>query len=287
MTGYGVATSETSDFSIKIELRSLNSKTFDLKLKLPVNLSDKEIDLQNYLEKKIVRGKVDASISFKYLKADLQKPQLNTDLSNAYLQEMRHYCRHNDLAEDHLALILFSMPNIYNGAQESSTFEEQEYIAIMETLDCAVNQFINFRNSEGIKLQAEIINYLDKIEELSKEIASAKDFRTQRIHDKMTEKIEEFINSDFDKSRYEQELFYYLEKLDITEELDRLNSHIQYFRETVNELEAGRKLSFITQEIGREINTLGAKSNDHNMQKSVVMMKNELEKIKQQLANIL
>lgn len=289
MTAYGTASIETPDYTVKTEIRSLNSRYLDLKIKLPASLASKEILFMNLLDKKMIRGKVDVVVSISCSANTAKKSIINKELLQGCLMEIRDFCHDNKLSEEHIGQMLFSIPDIFNRHDEVVIDEDNkaEMEMAMKALESAVRHFDEFRETEGSKLEHEIMSYLKEIERLNDEIIRTKDERSRKIAERLNNKMEEYFNVEFDKSRFEQELFYYLEKLDITEELERLKSHIKYFRETVVEDDAGRKLSFISQEIGREINTLGAKANDHLIQKNVVMMKNELEKIKQQLANII
>ena len=287
MTGYGISLTETPECTVKTEIKSLNSKFFELRLKLPSSFNDKEVELRNMLESRLNRGKVDITVNMKYLAIQKTNKIINTENVIQYFEEINEICKELHIEKlKHIDTIL-NLPDVFSNEFNTAIVDENGWKIVIESVNEALKQMDKFRTDEGAKLEKEMLNYLNIIRQIATEISITKDDRIAKIKEKLSSKLAELQLNDINQERFEQELVYYLEKLDITEELDRLSAHIDYFKKTILEDDNGRKLNFITQEIGREINTIGSKANDTAIQQKVVMMKNELEKIRQQLANIL
>lgn len=286
MTGYGKSTAILPGKTITIEIKSLNSKQFDLNLRLPSLLRERESDFRSLLSKSIERGKVDLSVSIDYTGAEIPTA-INRPLALAYYNELKSLALETGETNSDLLSIVMKMPDITRQLREETS--EKEWIEIFNSMNAAIAQFEEFRKHEGALLENDFKSRIKIIHELLEKIEPFEAERNRLFREKLRAGVAEFIeNNTLDANRFEQEIIYYLEKLDITEEKVRLLKHCNYFDETLKEKDAnGRKLSFITQEIGREINTIGSKANDASMQKLVVQMKDELEKIKEQLANIL
>jgi uncharacterized protein (TIGR00255 family) len=286
MTGYGKALAVLPGKSIIIEIKSLNSKQFDMNLRLPAILREREPELRNIIVKAIERGKVDVNVSVDYTGSDLPAP-INRPLAVAYYNELKALAMETGETNSDLLSIVMKMPDVTRLMKEDTN--ENEWNEIFNAFNVALNQYEEFRKHEGALLEADFSERINTILNLLTRVEPFEAGRNALLREKLKSSVSEFIeNNTLDANRFEQEIIYYLEKLDITEEKVRLQKHCNYFLDTLLEKEAnGRKLNFITQEIGREINTLGSKANDAGMQKLVVQMKDELEKIKEQLANIL
>lgn len=290
MTGYGLAQRETEQYSISIEIKSLNSKGMDLSVRVPRFLADKEHEIRNLLTKNLVRGKVNVSIDFNRNKLLKTRNTINTELLYLYYTQLEQAADQVGAGKSELFRLALQMPEVMQQGQGSE--EEGEVISweeIQNLLEEAVNQFNAFRNDEGKALTAEIMSYIDRIRILLAEIDKQDGARVEQIRNRLRGHLAEISTSEhFNENRFEQEMIYFIEKLDIAEEKVRLINHLHYFTETVYLPEpTGKKLGFIAQEIGREINTIGSKANDAGIQRFVVEMKEELEKIKEQLNNIL
>ncbi len=287
MTGYGKAICELPNKKISIEIKSLNSKQLDLNIRIPSFYKEKEFEIRNIISPRLIRGKVEVSFTTESIYPD-KTSRINTPIVKDYFNQLKEISDELELTSetDFLKTILFLPDSL---RVEQSQLDEAEWEQIKIHLDEAVNDIIDFRNQEGKALGNDIIQRVNTIASLLKKIEPLEKPRINRIKERIKENLFEFINpSSFDENRFEQELLFYIEKLDISEEKTRLINHISYFKETVeNESSVGKKLGFITQEIGREINTLGSKANDSDIQKLVIQMKNELEKIKEQILNIL
>lgn len=287
MTGYGVSVNEKTGYTIKTEIKSLNSRYFEIKMKLPLNISKKEPELRNYLENKLLRGKIELTIHFRYSDSQKTRKFLKKDVMKDYMLEIHEFCDEMNLKRPDTIDTVLNLPEVISSDLLDNQDEETEWNDIMKSVSDAVLNFDHSRSEEGGRLEKEIMTYISKIESLEKEINQEKEERISKIRDKISARLSELKTSEINYERFEQEMIYYIEKLDFTEEIDRLTSHLDYFRKTTAEPDNGRKLGFIIQEMGREINTIGSKANDFQIQQKVVMMKNELEKIRQQLANIL
>ncbi len=282
MTGYGKAVAECSDKKITIEIRSLNSKTLDLNTRLPYLYKEKELDIRKILSEKLQRGKVDFNILTEATAAN-KAQQVNPEIIRAYINEFREIAP--DASDAELLAIVMRLPDVM--AFTCKELDEEEWNTVTELMNEAIQNLNEFRFSEGSVLKQEFLNRIGIILDLLKQVEPFEKERIVTLKERFTRNLEE-LNTEYDQNRFEQELIYYLEKLDITEEKVRLKNHCEYFLENLNSKDSeGKKLGFICQEIGREINTLGSKSNHSEMQKIVVQMKDELEKIKEQALNVL
>ena len=289
MTGYGKTESVAGDRKITVEIRALNSKQLDLSVRIPALFRPMEYDIRNRIGKAVQRGKTDVFISCENLKTALPAV-IDRDIFNEYyaqLAELGHLSGPHD--EHPLDTTLMSavlrLPEVVTG--ETPELSDEERQVLSDTVDKALGMFDEFRRQEGEALVRDLLLRIDTIERLRREVEPYEVARTQTIKERIREHIQQ-AGITLDANRLEQEMIYYIEKLDITEEKVRLDNHCRYFRDVVaNEENAGRKLGFIAQEMGREINTLGSKANDSEIQRLVVGMKDELEKIKEQVLNIL
>lgn len=285
MTGFGKATLELNGKTINVEIRSLNSKGTDINLRLSSGLRNYELELRNELSKQLERGKIDISVYIESGKAETPV-EINVELAKAYHEQLKNLAAAlNEPMTDAIHQVL-KFPDVLKSERKET--DENEWKQIKTCIDEAIVQLNQFRDTEGRSLQKDFEDRLSKIEANLEDIKKLDMIRINAIKDRIKTNIFEVIAKDkFDENRFEQELIYYIEKLDINEEKVRLKTHLDYFRETCKENSAGRKLNFISQEIGREINTIGSKANDAPMQKLVVLMKDELEKIKEQANNVL
>jgi uncharacterized protein (TIGR00255 family) len=287
MTGFGKSVSEIPGKKITVEIRSLNSKQLDLNLRLPYLYKEKELELRTDISKQIERGKVDVTV-FTELTQQTLPVALNKELAKTYYKELKSLSE--ELNEDHsnLLSLIVKMPDVLKAEREIAELDEVEWKQVKASVDKAIDAFQKFRSDEGKTLEVEFVTRIGIINKLLSEVVAMDSQRVEHIRTRIKTSIAEAIEKEkIDQNRFEQELIYYIEKLDITEEKLRLKTHLDYFSATMKEPASGRKLGFITQEIGREINTIGSKANDATIQKLVVQMKDELEKIKEQLLNVL
>ena len=286
MTGFGKGEASLSNKKITVEIRSLNSKQLDMNVKLPALYRTFEFDIRSHVAAAVTRGKTDVSVSVENTAVNTSAT-INKELFREYLRQMNDTLAFSgvDAAYDAIVPVIMRMPEVVSTQAEEVSAEEQT--ALMQALDAALAQFNAFREQEGATLIADLLRRVDKIEELKAEVVPFEQSRCETIKNRIRENLAQ-LKVDVDSNRLEQEMIFYIEKLDITEEKVRLSNHCRYFREVAaNEEAAGRKLGFIAQEMGREINTLGSKANEANIQILVVKMKDELEKIKEQVLNIL
>jgi uncharacterized protein (TIGR00255 family) len=287
MTGFGKAICELPNKKVHIEIKSLNSKQLDLNTRIPAIYREKELELRNELSGSLQRGKVDLTIIVENLLSD-RLAQLNTDVIANYYAQLSNITEKLAISgqTDYLRAIL-SLPDTLK--TEQAELDEEEWLEIRKTIVSAIASINKFRIQEGAVLETDISERARIIASLLNEITAFEQQRLDRIKTKIRDGIQELVDKkNIDENRFEQELIYYIEKLDISEEKVRLQNHIEYFFETLQEKEpVGKKLAFITQEMGREINTLGSKANDTDIQRLVIRMKDELEKIKEQSLNIL
>ena len=286
MTGYGLAEQTYNSKKITVEIKTLNSKQLDLLLKVPNELRAYELDLRNQIGAKMLRGKIDAMVTITDI--DLtQTYHIDADVVKAYKEQIEAQSTALGIppAAD-IAAILYRMPGIFNVPAENY---DADFIAkVGETLNQALDIVDGFRIQEGQTLKKDLLHRVELILGLLEQVEPYEKGRHEVIKQRLTKNLTELTTSgQYDENRFEQELIYYLEKLDITEEKVRLRQHCNYFTESCDDDQAGKKLGFIAQEMGREINTLGSKANEVNIQKIVVKMKDELEKIKEQVCNIL
>lgn len=288
MTGFGQASYDGGTFQLNIEVRSLNSKFLDLNLRLPKLFTEKELDVRNIITEKLERGKV--SVSIEHQQQSQQDPQLsyNKELFKAYYTQLQKLANTVEAPQDSLFQLALNSPGVSEN-KFNETLNEEDWIRLKETLLNAIAKCEDFRATEGKVLLQKFNEYIQTIANGLEEVKKLDPKRVTRVRERLTGGIAEFFGDEgFDKNRLEQELIFYIEKLDIQEEIVRLGTHLNYFVQVLKEKQSnGKKLGFISQEIGREINTIGSKSNDAEMQKVVVVMKEELEKIKEQLNNVL
>ena len=284
MTGFGKGEATVDDKKIRVELRSLNSKQLDLSIKLPGKYRAAEAEMRSIITRELQRGKVDCFVSFEAATAETPA-HINREAFKAYVDELRAVCEANNVATDSLLSAVLRMPDVVTS--EEREVSEAELAAIIEATKAACVELNNFRVQEGAILISDLLGRIDLIEKYRHEVEQFEGARVETIKNRIRENIEK-LQLEVDNNRLEQEMIFYIEKLDITEEKVRLDTHCNYVREVSASEEApGRKLGFIAQELGREINTMGSKSNEANMQRLVVKMKDELEKIKEQVLNIL
>ena len=288
MTGYGKATAELSDKKINVEIKSLNSKAMDLSTRIAPLYREKEIEIRNEIAKALERGKVDFSLWIDKKDACELITPINQDVVVAYYERIRTISETTGIPapEDWFSTLL-RMPDVMtkNDIQELS---EEEWKAVHATVLQAIQNLVEFRIQEGAALEKKFREKISNIAKLLTSVDPYEKERVEKIKERITDALEKTISVDYDKKRLEQELIYYIEKLDINEEKQRLSNHLKYFINTMEDGSGqGKKLGFIAQEMGREINTLGSKSNHAEMQKIVVQMKDELEQIKEQVLNVM
>ena len=279
MTGYGKSTIQLATKKITIEIKSLNSKNLDLNTRFPAIYREKEIPVRRKIAKQLIRGKVDVSF---FIEATSEKTtaHINKNVVSQYLEQLNQLGDHADTLS-----IAMRLPDVLTIEREE--LDGNEWSEIEKSIDEALNNLQDFRLDEGEVLKNDFILRIDTIKSNLDEVIKLDDDRLKAVRDRLQKAINE-LKITVDENRFEQEMIYYLEKLDITEEKVRLKNHLKYFLETLNiDVSNGKKLGFISQEIGREVNTIGSKANFAPMQKMVVQMKDELEKIKEQLLNVL
>ena len=282
MTGFGKASLQLSTKKITVEVKSLNSKGLDLNTRMPSVYRENELALRTLLAQKLERGKVDFSL-FVEVTGEETSSKINAAIVKAYIAQMKAILP--DADETELMKMAVRMPDTMKTEREE--IDPNEWKQIQTVIDEAIDNMLSFRTSEGASLEKEFTLRIENIRSYMNQALALDPERVTAIKERLQTAIDE-LKVNVDTNRFEQELIYYLEKLDITEEKVRLTNHLDYFLQTLNGSEAnGRKLGFITQEMGREINTMGSKSNHAEMQKLVVMMKDELEKIKEQVLNVL
>ncbi len=287
MTGFGRAEKNAGDKTFLVDIKSLNGKQFELQLKLPAFLKPFEFDIRRILSEKLSRGSVDCMISLK--DTGSAKPvSINTDLAKAYYKPLAELSAALNLDASHILSTLVKMPEVITPSSDTLTDSDwQEFQQILET---AIGNLNMHRLDEGRSLEEDLLVRINNIIKLQEEVIRLEPLRQQKIREGITRLLEENVGKEnYDGNRLEQELIYYIEKIDISEEQVRLKNHCDYFKTLLaeNEESKGKKLSFILQEIGREINTTGSKAYDSTIQKCVVLMKDELEKAKEQVLNVL
>ena len=286
MTGFGKGEVALPSKKITVEVRSLNSKQLDLAVRMPGIFRQKEFELRSVAAAAIQRGKADITVTVENT-AVSTSATVNKEIFGEYMRQVNEALIYSGVSADYDAIVpaVLRMPEVVSAQTESLT--EEESAALMQALNIALEQFNSFREQEGATLIADLLRRVDLIEEYKRQVEPFEATRAETIKNRIRENLAQ-LKVDIDTNRLEQEMIFYIEKLDITEEKVRLSNHCNYFREVAAAEEAvGRKLGFIAQEMGREINTLGSKSYEANMQILVVKMKDELEKIKEQVLNIL
>ncbi len=287
MTGFGLAIADFNNAKITVEIKSLNSKFLDLTLKIPRAYFDKELSLRNLCAKEIERGKVSVALLIERNENMQKAAVINKNLLKQYYKQLEEIKTELGSTGDNLFQLALTFPEVINSAEE--TANEAEWRVLNETFNKALANFNQFRANEGTMLKTDLQFRINNIMELLKEVDLLEPQRMIQIKTRLQQFLGDTVSKIYvDQNRLEQELVYYIEKIDITEEKIRLKSHCSYFMSVLNSKEGnGKKLNFISQEVGREINTMGAKANDAKIQQLVVGMKEELEKIKEQLLNIL
>lgn len=282
MTGFGKATLQLPTKKISVEIKSLNSKGLDLNTRMPSVFREMELGLRNQLSQRLERGKIDFSLYVEVTGEDTSS-KLNVPIIKGYINQMKAILPSAD--ETELMKMAVRMPDALK--IERDEIDENEWKQIQTVIDDALENIVQFRKDEGVSLEKEFLHRIANIMTMMNNAVSYDAERVETVKTRLRTALDE-LKENVDENRFEQELIFYLEKYDITEEKVRLENHLNYFIETLAGTEAkGRKLGFITQEMGREINTMGSKSNHTEMQKLVVMMKDELEKIKEQVLNVL
>ncbi|MBP6576276.1 MAG: YicC family protein [Chryseobacterium sp.] len=281
MTGFGRAETVYEGTKITVDIKSLNSKNFDLNVKTPLRYKEKEFEIRKLLNDKILRGKVDCYINCESLE-DSNDVKINQEVVKNYIEQLRAVA--SDAPDFEYLKMAVRMPDVLS--TKNSELEENEWKSLLAVVQDSVSKFIEFRQTEGNNLAEEIEKIVQNIENNLNQVAQYEEERIQPIKDRYQTALKNFEN--IDETRYYQEMVYFVEKLDISEEKVRLSQHIKYYLEVMrNEDFNGKKLGFIAQEMGREINTLGSKANHSEIQKLVVEMKDDLEKIKEQTLNVL
>ena len=287
MTGFGRAEQAVGDKTFLIDIKSLNGKQFELNLKMPAFLKPFEFEIRNILSKHLNRGSIDCTISLK--ETGSAKPvSINADLAKAYFKPIAELSKELNLDSAHILSTILKLPEVITPTGE--TLSDEEWIAFQKVMHLAMEDLNNHRLEEGKSLQVDLMLRISNILKQQQEISKLEPARKSKIKDGLVKILEENVGKEnYDSNRLEQEIIYYIEKIDLSEEQVRLKNHCEYFISIISEAEEGKgkKLSFILQEIGREINTTGAKAYDSSIQKCVVMMKDELEKAKEQVLNVL
>lgn len=286
MTGYGKSSIKLGDKSYIIEIKSLNSKSLDLNFKAVAELRGKEIDIRKLISSQLIRGKVD--LFFQEEKSNGMTGGLNFNLIENYYQQLMKFSEEKNIPLGDVVPAILRFQDISKA--ELAELNDDDIVALYKGVEEALKNIIQFRKDEGTQLEKDLIERIQAIQQLKSELQPHEESRIEKLREKLKQDVANHVTEGaIDNNRFEEELIYYLEKMDINEEKVRLDTHCLYFTETLQEdvMEKGKKLGFIGQEIGREINTIGSKANDANMQKIVVQMKDELEKIKEQVLNIL
>ena len=286
MTGFGKGEAALQNKKITVEIRSLNSKQLDLGLRLPAVYRQSEYEIRNIIARTIQRGKVDVFVTVESQAVETPA-RINKEVFREYLHQMTDTLAFAGIDADYDAIVpvIMRLPEVIS--TETESISDEEHAALIAATEAAAAQLDAFRMQEGAILIADLLGRVDRIESYKEEVMPFEKARTETIKARILDNLEK-LQADVDRNRLEQEMIFYLEKLDITEEKVRLANHCRYFREVAaGEEGAGRKLGFIAQEMGREINTMGSKANESNIQILVVKMKDELEKIKEQVLNIL
>lgn len=284
MTGYGKATGTFEGKKVSVEIRSLNSKSMDLYVRTPPLYREKELEIRQQATNLLDRGKVEITVSIESTGSS-KSVEINKDLAQAYYQDLKQVdALIGNTSSDYLSLIV-RMPDIFMQTKEELGEAESAFLANLVAESCT--QLNDFRRQEGIALEKEFTERINEIKHLLSRVPEFENQRIELIRERMRKGLEDMDHPNYDENRFQQELIFYIEKLDVSEEKMRLGTHLDYFLETMVLPSAGKKLGFITQEIGREINTLGSKSYHVELQKMVVDMKDSLEKIKEQVLNTL
>ncbi|WP_242696018.1 YicC/YloC family endoribonuclease [Desertivirga brevis] len=287
MTGYGIAAKDFANAKYTVEIKSLNSKFLELALKLPKSFSDKELILRNECSKHIERGKVTITFTIEYPETEKKAAQIDSALLKLYYTQLKNAATELGDSSSNLLQLALGFPEVIQFSED--LVSEEEWLQLQGTFSDALESFQRFRKDEGGILEKDLILRINNILSSLKQVEELEPRRIPVIRERINQLLNEFVGKEnIDENRFEQELIFYIDKLDITEEKVRLKSHCDYFLKALKSPDAnGKKLGFISQEIGREINTMGSKANDAGIQQVVVGMKEELEKIKEQLLNVL
>jgi uncharacterized protein (TIGR00255 family) len=288
MTGYGQAHFENDEYTITAEVKTLNSKYLDVSIRLPKTFNDKELEVRSLISDMLERGKISLNVDFLNKKGASIKVSLNEALFKRYYQMLKALSKEVGSDESDIFRICMQLPEIMETVSDD-THKEEEWLKVAQVIKQALQQCDSFRVKEGTVLTKTLRGGVKSIQANLEEVKKVDPERVERIKKRLGSHLNEFeVREELDVNRFEQEVIYYLEKLDISEEIVRLESHLQYFMEILESPRSmGKKMNFISQEMGREINTIGSKSNDALMQKLVVNMKEELEKIKEQQLNLI
>ena len=287
MTGFGRFEKSITDKTFLVDIKSLNGKQFELQLRLPSILKPFEFDIRRLLSDKLIRGSVDCMISLKDT-GNAKPVTINTDLAKAYYKPLAELSAALNLDPSHILSTLVKLPEVITPSSETLT--DEEWSDFQQVLQSAISNLNTHRLNEGAVMEQDLLLRIGNIEKQQAEVIKLEPLRQQKIREGLTRLLEENVGKEnYDSNRLEQELIYYIEKIDITEEQVRLKNHCDYFKSLLTDTDEskGKKLSFVLQEIGREINTTGSKAYDATIQKAVIMMKDELEKAKEQVLNVL
>jgi uncharacterized protein (TIGR00255 family) len=287
MTGFGRSEQTVGDKTFLVDIKSLNGKQFELQLKLPGFLKPFEFEIRKILSEKLGRGSLDCSITLKQT-GNAKPVSINTDLARSYYQALAELSAELKLDPSHILSTLIKLPEVITPTGDTLT--DEEWVAFKQVILAAIADLNAHREDEGKSLEEDLVLRIDNISKQQEEVAKLEPMRQQKIKDGLRKLLDEQVGKDnYDSNRLEQEIIYYIEKIDISEEQVRLKNHCDYFKTILKEPDEskGKKLSFILQEIGREINTTGSKAYDSTIQKFVVLMKDELEKAKEQVLNVL
>lgn len=291
MTGYGIATVESESLNVTFEVKTLNSKFLDIYCRIPKNYSEREIEIRNMLTQALERGKVECTLTIQQTGETAGASIVNRSLVSAYFADLKQVAEGLSFDPDPTELfrIALQMPNVYNAEIVSDSKREKDWEVIRRAVTEALQKCDLFRQQEGSHTSAKFSEYIAAIRSLLAGVAEQDLQRIPAVRERLEKQIRDLLSEDnFDPNRFEQELIYYIERYDISEEKVRLANHLDYFSETLRAADSnGKKLNFIAQEIGREINTIGSKANDSAIQRLVVQMKDELEKIKEQTMNVI
>lgn len=286
MTGYGKKIVEFNNKKISVEIKALNSKQLDLATRLPGYFREKDIEIRNIIAQRLERGKIELQM-FTENSDNGQNVILNKNLIKSYYNQLLDLKNELNVTETDIFQLVFRLPDSLKSDREE--FDENEWKVVSETINLVIDEVNSFRKQEGSAMATDLEKHVDRISELLSDVQKPETERLIKIKKRIRENLNEFVQANkIDENRFEQELIYYIEKIDISEEKVRLKNHCSYFKEIMKTQDSsGKKLGFIAQEIGREVNTLGSKANDTDIQTIVIEMKDELEKIKEQVLNIL
>lgn len=286
MTGFGAAKRPLRDKVLTIEIKSVNSKSVDIRIRSPFNLREKENSLRKEVAETAIRGKIDVTLELSS-ENSIALGLVNEELLKSYIYTLKPIAKEAEIDTSGILSSLLRIPEVLSSG--NNEIDDNDWSVILATLDDALDRFQNYKQEEGTAIENDLIKCVSIIEDCLERVKDFESDRIDRIRERIGSSLDDFMPAEsIDKNRFEQELIYYIEKIDFSEEKSRLAQHCKYFREVIeiDEISKGRTLNFISQEMGREINTLGAKAYHSDIQKLIVMMKDELEKIKEQTANI-